>query len=177
MLKLSNVSEAAWWRYAAAVYREGQCYMRNEDKGLRAWRTPAGSVVQRLPGQGILVLILMLATPVLAFTTDPVSPIDTGTPIDIHCQNEPSSNVMIFYLTGDTSQRFGSESSCPTLGFRQLSALDGYFVEIDKTQLAGDEDTLSLDALRNDPGYVSETHVQWVAPTPAPSPTASGDTP
>jgi hypothetical protein len=124
-----------------------------------------------------LAMLLVLAAPLSAVTTDPVSPLSTGTSVDIHCQNEPSSNVLIFFLASNTSHRFGPESSCPTLGFQQLSPLDGYYVEIDKTQLNGDEDTISLDDLRNDPGYVSEAHVQWEAPTPAPSPTSGADPP
>ena len=129
-------------------------------------------------GMGAAVAALLLwVAPVLAVTTEPGSPIDTGTPIDIHCQSEPTSNVVIFYLTSDTSHGYGSELSCPTLGFRQLSPLDGYLVEIDKTRLAGDQSTMSLADVRNDPGYVGEAQVQWVTPTPPPSPVSETNTP
>lgn len=134
----------------------------------------------RYVGVGVtLATLFLLGSPIVAVTTDPAAPIATDSPFDIHCTNEPSADVVIFYFASDPSHRFFSETSCPTLGVRQLSALDGYFVEIDKTHLAGDEETLSLDDIRNDPGYVSETRVQWVdaAPTPLPSPTASGDSP
>ncbi len=116
-------------------------------------------------------ILFLLAAPVWAVTTDPVAPIDAGTPIDIHCQNEPTSNVVIFYLATDPSHRYGAELPCPTVGFQQVSPLDGYFVEIDKARLAGDEDALSLTDLRADPGYVGETHVEWLTPPPPASPT------
>jgi hypothetical protein len=131
----------------------------------------------RCPGKVVLATLLLLATPAPAVTTDPASPIATGSLFEIHCTNEPSADVVIFYSASDPSHRFFSETSCPTLGVRQLSALEGYFVEIDKTRLAGDEEALSLDDVRNDPGYVGETRVQWVDPTPLPSPSAGADAP
>jgi hypothetical protein len=148
-------------------------FRRQLKRGEGARRASANRGMRRHPGRVAVAAVLLLAAPLLAVTTDPASPIEVGTPTEVHCQNEPSADVVIFYFAADPSHRFGSELSCPTVGFRQLSPLDGYFVEIDKTQLAGREDALALGDLRNDPGYVSETHVQWLAPTPAPSPTAS----
>jgi hypothetical protein len=115
-------------------------------------------------------MIALLTASVGAVTSDPESPIATGTPTDLHCRTEPTGDVIIFFLAGDTSHAYGSELGCPTLRFQQLEPLVGYFVEIDKTQLTGDQNALSLDQLRNDPGYVSEARVQWVIATPLPSP-------
>ena len=41
----------------------------------------------------VLAMLLVVAAPTLAVTTDPASPIATDSLFDIHCTNEPSADV------------------------------------------------------------------------------------